>query len=169
MRVPVKSQRSPACAVSTASALRTISRERGMEPRGSSACVSWIRTWTHKSRTQSETSEPTLLSLFSSYLHTPSYLLEVNELGFVCVKMEAGAIVAHRVSADGWWGVLKLLGDIFDHCLAVHAQEGAADLKPHGSHNEQTGATLLYLCITAAVFTLVKNAALQHILSVGLW
>lgn len=44
MRVPVKSQRSPAWAVSTASALSTTSTLRGIEPRGSSACVSWIRT-----------------------------------------------------------------------------------------------------------------------------
>lgn len=55
----------------------------------------------------------------------------------MCVEVEAGAVVADRVSADGWWGVFELLGDIFDHCLAVHAQERAAHLKPQGSHNEQ--------------------------------
>lgn len=55
IRVPVKSQRSPAWAISTASALRTISRERGIEPRGSSACVSWIRTWTHRVNDKSDT------------------------------------------------------------------------------------------------------------------
>uniref|UniRef100_A0A6B0UYH9 Putative secreted protein n=1 Tax=Ixodes ricinus TaxID=34613 RepID=A0A6B0UYH9_IXORI len=45
MRVPVKSQRSPAWATSTASALTTTSTLRGMFPRGSSACVSWMRTF----------------------------------------------------------------------------------------------------------------------------
>lgn len=69
MRVPVKSQRSPACAVSTASALRTISRERGIEPRGSSACVSWMRTWTGKSWLQSETSGHMLPSVHSLPLY----------------------------------------------------------------------------------------------------
>lgn len=57
-----------------------------------------------------------------------NYLLEVNKLGFVRVEVEAGAVVAHRVSADGWRGVFELLGDVFDHCLAVHAQEGATHL-----------------------------------------
>ena len=58
-----------------------------------------------------------------------TYLLEVNELGFVCVQVEAGAVVADRVPTDGWWGVFELLRDIFDHSLAVHAQEGAAHLR----------------------------------------
>lgn len=58
-----------------------------------------------------------------------SYLLEVDELGLVCVEVEAGAVVADGVSADGWWGVFELLGDVFDHCLAVHAEESTAHLK----------------------------------------
>lgn len=42
---PVKSHLSPAWADSTASARRITSRLRGMLPRGSSPCVSWMRTW----------------------------------------------------------------------------------------------------------------------------
>lgn len=57
-----------------------------------------------------------------------SYLLEVDELGFVCVEVEAGAVVADRVPADGWGRVFELLRDVFDHGLAVHAKEGAAHL-----------------------------------------
>lgn len=57
-----------------------------------------------------------------------SYLLEVDELGFVRVEVEAGAVVAHGVPADGRRRVFELLRDIFDHCLAVHAQEGTAHL-----------------------------------------
>lgn len=52
----------------------------------------------------------------------------------MCVEVEAGAVVADGVSADGRWRVFKLLGDVFDHGLAVHAQEGAAHLEAHGSH-----------------------------------
>lgn len=54
MRVPVKSQRSPGWAISTVSALRMISRERGIEPRGSSAWVSWIRTYFSDRKSRSE-------------------------------------------------------------------------------------------------------------------
>lgn len=42
---PVKSHLSPAWADSTASARKITSTLRGMLPRGSSACVSWMRTW----------------------------------------------------------------------------------------------------------------------------
>lgn len=59
-----------------------------------------------------------------------SHLLEVDELGFVCVEVEAGAVVAGGVSADGWWGVFELLRDVFDHRLAVHALEGGTHLQP---------------------------------------
>lgn len=62
--------------------------------------------------------------------HPPSYLLEVDELGFVRVEVEAGAVVAHGVPADGWRAVFELLGDVFDHRLAVHALKGAAHLRP---------------------------------------
>lgn len=135
-RAPVKSQRSPAWAVSTASALRMISRERGIEPRGSSAWVSWIRTWPHTIRTGIRNLRLTChlhniaITHASEYTckSPQSYLLEVNKLGFVCVKVEARAVVAGRVPADGWRGVFELLRDIFDDCLAVHAQEGAAHL-----------------------------------------
>ena len=57
------------------------------------------------------------------------YLLEVDELGFVRVQEEAGAVVAHGVPADGRLRVLELLRDVFDHRLAVHALEGAAHLQ----------------------------------------
>lgn len=70
-----------------------------------------------------------------------TYLLEVDELGFVCVQVEAGAVVADRVSADGWWGVLELLWDVFDQGLAVHAQEGAARLRAPRSHFNQQAIT----------------------------
>lgn len=59
----------------------------------------------------------------------PSYLLEVDELGLVRVEVEARAVAAGWVSADGGRRVLELLRDVFDHRLTVHAQEGAADLK----------------------------------------
>lgn len=61
---------------------------------------------------------------------THTYLLEVDELGFVCVEVEAGAVVADRVSADGWWGVFELLWDVFDQRLTVHTLEGGTDLQP---------------------------------------
>lgn len=57
--------------------------------------------------------------------------------------MEAGAVVADRVSADGWRGVFKLLRDVFDHCLAVQAQEGATHLKTQGRQHEQAFILLL--------------------------
>ena len=41
----IKYYLSPGCAVSTASARSTMSTERGMQPRGSSACTSWILTF----------------------------------------------------------------------------------------------------------------------------
>lgn len=44
--------------------------------------------------------------------------------------MEARAVVADGVPADGGRGVFELLRDVFDHPLAVHAQEGAAHLRP---------------------------------------
>lgn len=49
-----------------------------------------------------------------THTHPPSYLLEVDELGFVRVEVEAGAVVADGVSADGGWGVFELLRDVFD-------------------------------------------------------
>lgn len=49
---PVKSHLSPAWADSTASARRMTSTLRGMLPRGSSPCVSWMRTW-HGQKAQS--------------------------------------------------------------------------------------------------------------------
>lgn len=64
-------------------------------------------------------------------MQSRSYLLKVDELGLVRVEVEAGAVVADWIPADSWRGVFELLRDIFDHCLAVHAQEGTAHLKPH--------------------------------------
>lgn len=46
------------------------------------------------------------------------------------VEVEARAVVANGVPADGGRGVFELLRDVFDHPLAVHAQEGAAHLRP---------------------------------------
>lgn len=69
---PVKSHLSPAWADSTASARRITSRLRGMLPRGSSPCVSWMRTWhgqkvQHQQVTRSETaSTATLLKMCST-------------------------------------------------------------------------------------------------------
>lgn len=54
------------------------------------------------------------------------------------VEVEAGAVVADGVSADGWWGVFELLRDIFDQCLAVHAQEGATHLQSDYKDNDIT-------------------------------
>lgn len=48
--------------------------------------------------------------------------------------MEAGAVVADGVSADGRRGVLELLRDIFDQRLAVHALKSPADLTPGRHH-----------------------------------
>lgn len=58
-----------------------------------------------------------------------AYLLEVDELGFVCVQVEAGAVVADGIPADGRRGVFELLRDVFDQRLAVHALEGPAHLQ----------------------------------------
>lgn len=96
-----------------------------MEPRGSSACVSWIRTCT-----RTPIRPPPLLRHAEQHRVLLSYLLEVYELGFVCVQVEAGAVVADRVPADGRRGVLELLRDVFDQRLAVHTLKGPADLRP---------------------------------------
>lgn len=61
--------------------------------------------------------------------HSTVYLLEVDELGLVRVQVEAGAVVADGVPADGRRGVFELLRDVFDQRLAVHAQEGTAHLQ----------------------------------------
>lgn len=58
-----------------------------------------------------------------------SYLLEIDELGFVCVQVETGAVVADGIPADGRWGVFELLRDVFDQRLAVHALEGPTHLQ----------------------------------------
>lgn len=47
----------------------------------------------------------------------------------MCVQVEAGAVVADRIPADGRWGVFELLRDVFDQRLAVHALEGPTHLK----------------------------------------
>ena len=60
---------------------------------------------------------------YTLYHHLP-HLLEVDELGLVCVEVKAGAVVA-----DGWWAVFELLRHIFDDPLAVHAQETPAHLQ----------------------------------------
>lgn len=78
-------------------------------------------TWSHSSWFT--------LSYTDTHTDTHTHLLEVDELGLVCVEVEAGAVVAHRVPADGGRRVLELLGDIFDQRLAVHALEGAAHLQ----------------------------------------
>lgn len=69
-----------------------------------------------------------------------NYLLEVNELRFVCVQVEASAVIADRVPADGRRRVFELLGDVFDHRLAVHALEGRTHLQAqrHCSNIVQT-------------------------------
>lgn len=74
-----------------------------------------------------------------------SYLLEVDELGFVCVEVEAGAVVADGVPADGRWGVFELLGDVFDQCLAVHAQEGATHLESYYKDNVITDKLNIFM------------------------
>lgn len=72
----------------------------------------------------------TCTALLTSQHQPPlSRLLEVDELGLVGVEVEAGAVVADGVPADGWWRVLELLRDVFDQRLAVHAQEGTAHLQ----------------------------------------
>lgn len=47
--------------------------------------------------------------------------------------MEAGAVAAYGVSADGRRGVLELLRDVFDQRLAVHTLKSPADLRPQTS------------------------------------
>lgn len=48
--------------------------------------------------------------------------------------MEAGAVAADRVAADGWRGVLELLRDVFDQRLAVQTLKGPTDLRAQGHH-----------------------------------
>lgn len=76
-----------------------------------------------------ETKKPEVSRFFVQRESSYSYFLEVDELGFVRVEVEAAAVVAHRVSTDGGRRVFELLGDIFDDRLAVHAQEGATHLQ----------------------------------------
>lgn len=54
------------------------------------------------------------------------YLLEVDEFGFVCIQEKASAVVAHRVAANAWLSVFKLLLHVLYHSLTVQTQEGAA-------------------------------------------
>lgn len=82
---PVKSHLSPAWADSTASARRITSRLRGMLPRGSSPCVSWMRTWqgqkVQHQHVRSETaSTATLLQHLTAAIHIhPSYNATNNQ------------------------------------------------------------------------------------------
>jgi len=55
-----------------------------------------------------------------------SYLLEVNEFGFVCVQEKTSTVVAYRIAANAGLGVFKLLFHIFNHSLTVQTQEGPA-------------------------------------------
>lgn len=48
--------------------------------------------------------------------------------------MEAGAVAADWVAADGRRGVLELLRDVFDQRLAVQALKGPADLRAQRPH-----------------------------------
>lgn len=57
------------------------------------------------------------------------YILEVDEFGAVCVEVEASAVAADGVPADGGRGVLELLGHVRTHPLAVQTQERPAHLK----------------------------------------
>jgi len=58
-------------------------------------------------------------------LTSPLYLLEVNKSRFVRVQQESPSIGTDWVSADVWLCVFKLLFHIFNHRLAVEAQEGS--------------------------------------------
>lgn len=58
---------------------------------------------------------------------SPLYLLEIDKSWFVSVQQESPPVGADWVSADVWLGVFELLLHIFDHCLAVEAQEGSTD------------------------------------------
>lgn len=58
---------------------------------------------------------------------SPVYLLEINKSWFVCVQQESPSVGTDWVPADVWLGVFELLFHIFDHCLAVEAQEGSTD------------------------------------------
>lgn len=103
---------------------------RGMDPRGSSAWVSWIRTWFQKQHFSVIRVNQCLSkdNFFVRKLETnPSIsdLLEVDELGLVGVEQEAAAVVAHRIAADARLRVLKLLLDVPDDTLAVQAQKDA--------------------------------------------
>lgn len=55
------------------------------------------------------------------------YLLEVDELGFVCIQEKASPVVAHRVAANARLSVFKLLLHVLYYSLTVQTQEGAAD------------------------------------------
>lgn len=55
-----------------------------------------------------------------------SYLLEVDEFGFVCIQEKASTVVAHRVAANARLSVFKLLLHILYRSLTVQAQEGPA-------------------------------------------
>lgn len=64
---------------------------------------------------------------------SPPYLLEINKSRFVGVQQESPSVGTDWVPADVWQGVFELLLHIFDHCLAVEAQEGSTDqLGMHG-------------------------------------
>lgn len=57
--------------------------------------------------------------------------------------MEAGAVAADGVAADGGRGVLELLRDVFDQRLAVQALEGPADLRWQRQHGRFTNSSKL--------------------------
>ena len=81
----------------------------------------------------------------ASSLSPLRYLLEVDELGLVRVEVEARAVVADGVPADGGRRVFELLGDVFDQPLAVHAQEGSAHLRPQ-RRAEQSSDKFRHCC-----------------------
>lgn len=57
--------------------------------------------------------------------------------------MEAGAVAADGVAADGGRGVLELLRDVFDQRLAVQTLEGPADLRRQRRHGRSTNTSKL--------------------------
>ena len=96
-----------------------------------------------KMHTRQDKTKVLLNRLCSNRHSTPPspHLLEVDELGLVSVEVETRAVVADGVPADGVWGVLELLGYVFDHPLAVHAHEAPAHL-----HRQQSVSVLALAC-----------------------